>query len=71
MSSTSDQASNNAKHTEEKQYTEKEYRTIQEEFPKLRRDTPPVCRNKRGYELITRRIASANSKYLLAIKNNY
>ena len=62
MSSTSDQASDNVKHTEEKRYTEKEYRTIQEEFPKLMRNTPPVCRNIRSYELIRRRIASDTRK---------
>ena len=56
MSSTSNQAS------EEQQYTEEHYRTIQKQFPRLRNNIPPVCRNKRSYELISRRTASDTGK---------
>ena len=62
MSSTSDQASGNMKQAEEQQYTEEQYRTIQKQIPRLRSNTPPVCRNKRSYELITRRTASDTGK---------
>ena len=36
---------------------QEQYRTIQKQIPKLRNNTPPVCRNKRSYELIIQRTA--------------
>ena len=56
------QASDRTKQTEEQQYTEEQYRTIQKQIPRLRPNTPPVCKNKRSYELITRRTASDTGK---------
>ena len=56
------QASDRTKQTEEQQYTEEQYRTIQKQVPRLRPNTPPVCKNKRSYELITRRTASDTGK---------
>ena len=55
--SSSEQESNelqNQKH----QYTGEHYRMIQKHTPKLKKNTPPVCINKRSYELIIRRQAS-------------
>ena len=52
MSSTSDQSND----------TEEQYRTIQKQIPRLRPNTPPVCKNKRSYKLITRRKASDTGK---------
>ena len=62
MSSTSDQPSRNIKQAEEQQYTKDQYRTIQKQIPRLRPNTPPVCKNKRSYKLITRRTASDTGK---------
>ena len=45
------QASDRTKQTDEQQYTEEQYRTIQKQTPRLRKNTPPVCRNKQSYEL--------------------
>ena len=69
MSSTSDQASAEINHqdtinqtNQDQQYTEKQNCTIQKQIPMLKRNTPPVCSNKRSYELIIRRIASDTGK---------
>ena len=56
------QASDRTKQTEEQQYTEEQYRTIHKQIPRLRPNTPPVCKSKRSYELITRRTASDTGK---------
>ena len=56
------QASDSTKQLKEQQYTEEHYRAIQKHAPRLRNNTPPVCTNKRSYELIIRRIASDTGK---------
>ena len=58
MSSTSDQESDGTIQLKEQQYTEEQYRAIQKQIPRLRNNTPPVCTNRRSYELIIRRQAS-------------
>ena len=58
----SNQASNSTKQAEEQQYTEKQYRTIQKQIPRLRNNSPPACSNKRSYELIIQRTASDTGK---------
>ena len=55
------QASNRTKQTEEQQYTEEQYRTIQKQTPRLR-NIPPVCSNKRSYKLIIQQTASDTRK---------
>ena len=63
MSSTTKQTIAEIKQTnQDQQYTEEQYRAIQKKNPKLERNTPPVCTNKRSYDLIIRRTASDTGK---------
>ena len=59
---TSNQASDSTKQLKEQQYTEEHYRAIQKHTPRLRNNTPPICTNRRSYELIIRRQASDTGK---------
>ena len=75
MSSTTKQTNQQQKTAEinqtnqDQQYTEKQYRAIQKQIPKLERNSPPVCKDKRSYELIIRRIASDTGKAFYECEN--
>ena len=65
----SNQASDSTKQLKEQQYTEEHYRAIQKHTPRLRNNTPPVCTNRRSYELIIRRQASDTGKNVFRMRN--
>ena len=50
------------KRIKDPQYTEEQYRGIQKRAPKLSKNAPPDCPNKRSYELIIQREASDTKK---------
>ena len=58
----SDHTCDSTKQLKEQQYTEDHYRAILKHTPRLRKNSPPVCTNRRSYELIIRRQASDTKK---------
>ena len=64
----SNQTCDSTKQLKEQQYTEERYHAIQKHTPKLRKNTPPVCTNRRSYELIIRRQASDTKKTFFECK---
>ena len=64
----SSQTNDSTKQLKEQQYTEEQYRAIMKHKPRLRKNTPPVCTNRRSYELIIHRQASDTKKTFFECK---